>query len=94
LRAARQIGLGLTTAVVLSLAGLAALPTSVLASDSSGSRSLPWAANTSWYFNGPHNWGDSSGPWNSWDLNGNGGTSVFPVLAATAGTVRVVKADV
>jgi murein DD-endopeptidase MepM/ murein hydrolase activator NlpD len=53
--------------------------------DASSQLSLPWAKNTTWYWNGPHNWADVSGlPWNSLDLNGSGGTS-YPVVAARAG---------
>src|SRR5438105_948560 len=83
-----RTALTLGLAMVVGLFAAASVTKPVLAADSSGSLSLPWATNTSWYFNGPHNWGDSSGPWNSLDLNGNGGTGQYPVLAATAGTVH------
>jgi hypothetical protein len=58
--------------------------------DASGQLSLPWATNTTWYWNGPHNWADNrSLPWNSLDLNGNGGSLIYPVLAARGGYVHL-----
>ena len=99
------ICIGFEGSVAAILLSIVFQRTVVSASDVTGGLSLPWAASSTWLFNGPHAWGgDGLGAWNSLDLEGtdrgndqvlaaHGGTDYLDGWSTTCGSVRIDEGD-